>query len=330
MKVLFDHHSPFFLAHGGFQTQIEQTKAALEQIGIEVEYVRWWDDTQTGDVIHYFGRPSGGYIHFAHQKGMKVVIAELHSGLGSRGAKARFAQRGLMNACQWLLPASFLAKLAWEAYHDADAFIALTSWEGFLMQNMFHARKEKIYVVPNGVEEIFFEKPAGIVTRQDYLVCTATITERKRVLELAEAAVLAKTPVIIAGKPYSESDPYYLRFLEVVRTHPSVIRFYGAVQNRTELVQLYRQARGFVLLSTMESLSLSALEAAACGCPLLLTDLPWSRSVFGQEASYCPVAGVKATAVNLRQFVAEPHAASFRPLQWKEVGEMLRRIYLQH
>ena len=40
----------------------------------------------------------------------------------------------------------------------------------------------------------------------------------------------------------------------------------------------YREARGFVLLSAMESLSLSALEAAACECPLFLSDLPWARS----------------------------------------------------
>ena len=43
MKVLIDHQLPFLLAHGGLQIQIEQTKAALEKIGIEVEYLRFWD-----------------------------------------------------------------------------------------------------------------------------------------------------------------------------------------------------------------------------------------------------------------------------------------------
>jgi len=40
MKVLFDHHLPFALAHGGFQQQLLQTKSALEQAGIETDYVR--------------------------------------------------------------------------------------------------------------------------------------------------------------------------------------------------------------------------------------------------------------------------------------------------
>lgn len=46
MKVLFDHSFPFALAHGGFQIQIEQTKAALESLGVSVDYLRWWDDSQ--------------------------------------------------------------------------------------------------------------------------------------------------------------------------------------------------------------------------------------------------------------------------------------------
>ena len=62
MKILFNHNFPFALAHGGMQTQIEQTQAALQSVGLEVEPLRWWDDLQRGDLIHYFGmkakRPS--------------------------------------------------------------------------------------------------------------------------------------------------------------------------------------------------------------------------------------------------------------------------------
>src|SRR5687768_6171179 len=96
MKVLFDHPSPFLLAHGGFQTQIEQTKAALDGAGVEVEYLRWWDATQKGDLIHFFGRPGASYVDFAHHKGMKVVLSELLAGLGARSPLLRFLQKALM------------------------------------------------------------------------------------------------------------------------------------------------------------------------------------------------------------------------------------------
>src|SRR5438477_4046198 len=74
MKILFDHPSPFLLAHGGLQVQIERTKAGLESIGIEVQFLRWWDDSQPCDVIHYFERPFPSYVDLAHRKGIKVVF----------------------------------------------------------------------------------------------------------------------------------------------------------------------------------------------------------------------------------------------------------------
>ena len=54
--ILFDHSEPALLAHGGMLIQIRQTKAALEALGCQVEYLRWWDETQRANILHYFGR----------------------------------------------------------------------------------------------------------------------------------------------------------------------------------------------------------------------------------------------------------------------------------
>jgi glycosyltransferase involved in cell wall biosynthesis len=166
--------------------------------------------------------------------------------------------------------------------------------------------------------------------RGPWLVCTATITERKRVLELARAAAMAETPVWIVGKPYAENDPYYRAFAEVARAHPRFVRYEGGISDRAQMAAVYREARGFVLLSTMESLSLSALEATACGCPLLLSDLPWARTTFGDHATYCPAtASVEATATHLRAFHdrCPQLGPALRPLSWPEVGEQLAALY---
>src|SRR5271154_4402261 len=98
MKVLFDHQNPFLLMHGGLQIQIEQTKAALDAIGVEAEFLRWWDSEQRGDVIQFYGRPSAAYINFAHQKGIKVVMLQLLTGLGSRAGWARSVQKVVIKA----------------------------------------------------------------------------------------------------------------------------------------------------------------------------------------------------------------------------------------
>ena len=79
----------------------------------------------------------------------------------------------------------------------------------------------------------------------------------------------------------------------------------------------------------MESLSLSALEAAACDCPLLLSDLPWARSVFGDEATYCPITGVERTAEVLRNFYDAAPTLKLppKPLSWAKVAQQLKNIY---
>jgi glycosyltransferase involved in cell wall biosynthesis len=329
MKVLIDHQLPFLLAHGGLQIQIEQTKAALEKIGIEVEYLRFWDSQQTADVLHIFGRCSKGYVDLARRKGIAVVMSDLLSETGSRSRYALFAQKTVIRAARRILPTTFLSRMAWDSFRAADAVIALTPWEAQLMVDLFDADRTKLHVVPNGVEECFFtDAPAE--SRQDCLVSTVTITPRKRVVELAEAAVAGKVKIRIVGKPYSEEDPYYQRFVKIWRTHPEHIEYAGPISGREELARVYSRARGFILFSIFESLSLSALEAAAAGCPLLLTDLPWARSTFGDHAAYCSPGATAAEAGRILQNFSETAATRPRPqkpLRWVEVAERLRVIY---
>jgi glycosyltransferase involved in cell wall biosynthesis len=197
------------------------------------------------------------------------------------------------------------------------------------MRRVFDAPSDRLAVVPNGVAVEFLVHKEPNPKRGKYLVCAATITERKRIVETAKAAVQAQAPLWIVGKPYSEADPYAREFFALAKEHADLIRYEGPVQDRNQLAQIYREARGFVLLSTQESLSLSALEAAACGCPLLLSDLPWARTVFKRDASYCPIASTSVTASVLRQFndSADSIKPPPKPLSWVQVGEELKKIY---
>jgi glycosyltransferase involved in cell wall biosynthesis len=328
MKVLFNYHFPFMLTHGGTQVQIEQTMAALEQIGVSVEPLRWWDEAQTGDVLQHFGELPAEFIRFAQHKGMKVVLFHLLTEQGSRSRARRKAQSFLRRAMVLTLPKRNLTRFNWESFALADACIVLTEWEAFLMRQLYGAPPERIHVVPNGVEQVFLNsRPAE---RGPWLVCTATVTERKRVLELAEAAARAQTPLWVVGKPYSDADPYAQRFFSLAKAHPKVLRYEGPIGDRSRLARVYREARGFVLLSAMESLSLSALEAAACECPLLLSRLPWATTVFRERVWYCPTTFSTArTARVLREFydAAPGLKPPPRPLSWLDVGQQLKRLY---
>jgi glycosyltransferase involved in cell wall biosynthesis len=327
MRIILDHPNPFLLSHGGFQIQIEQTYSALREAKVEVEYLRWWEDRQPADIIHYFGRPSPAYVNLAKKKGIRIVMAQLLTGLGSRSPRILPFQKAAIALARQTLPEMITSRFAWDVFQKVDAAIALTAWEAHLMNYMFGAPKEKVHVVPNGVEDIFLKHEP--TPRGQWLICTATITERKRVLELAEAAIVAKTPLWVLGKPYGDSEPYAQRFLALARQNSQTIRYEGAISDRAQLARIYREARGFVLLSTMESLSLSALEAAACECPLLLSDLPWAQTTFNKNASYCPITSPSKTAHHLRQFydAAPKLQTPPKPPAWIEIAGQLKTLY---
>jgi glycosyltransferase involved in cell wall biosynthesis len=330
MKILINCHLPFLLAHGGQQIQIERTIQGLQAGGLEVETLRWWDARQTGDVIHCFGRMPSGQIELARQKGMRVVMAELLTGPGSRTPGQLRLQKLISRAVKQFAPGSFAAAFNWDSYRLADACVALTPWEAHLMTYLFGAPPDRVHVVANGVEDEFLQSTPA--PRGPWLVCTATIAARKRVLELAQAAMLARTPVWIIGRAYAETDPYARAFFDLARRQPELVRYEGSVNDRSRLAEIYQSARGFVLLSSMESLSLSALEAAACGCPLLLSDLPWARCTFGETARYCPVTpATAATAAALREFydTAPRLPPPPKPADWRQIGRELKAIYEQ-
>jgi glycosyltransferase involved in cell wall biosynthesis len=329
MKILIHGSPPFALAHGGHQIQILRTLAALEANGVQVEPVRWWDENQTGDLIHYFGRMPAEHIRLAHQKNIRVVIGELLTAQGSRSESQLRRQKIISRTVEKFAPANFVAAFNWESYRLADAVIAMTPWEKHLMNYLFGAPLEKIFIVPNGVEEVFLTAPK--TPRGQWLACTATITPRKRVLELAQAAVRAQTPLWIIGKAYTESDPYVRQFYALAKQHPQLICTDSpTMSDRAGLAKIYRAARGFVLLSAMETRSLAAEEAAACECPLLLSDLPWARTTFENAATYCPLAkSVEATAQALRKFydAAPDLPLPPKPPTWNEIGRQLKTIY---
>jgi len=330
MKVLFAHADPFLLAHGGFQTQIEQTARALSGIGVNVEMLKWWDARQRGDLIHYFGRPHPDHIRMAHRAGIKYVFTELLTSQGSR-ADCRLAIQSMVGwIARSFAPRNLSEKIGWESYRTADAVVSLTDWEKGLMSKLYGADPEKIHIVPNGVEEVFFQSNPRTVEIPAGLICTATIAERKRVAELARAAVVSEVPLRIVGAPYSETAPYFHEFLDVVKKSGGIVRYSGPIDDRPALASAYRGALGFVLLSSMESQSLSALEAAAIGLPLLLSDLPWARETFGGAAQYCPVrADVNTIAVMLREFrdAAARLPRPSRPPSWIEVANLLKTVY---
>ena len=65
------------------------------------------------------------------------------------------------------------------------------------------------------------------------------------------------------------------------------ISFVGAVNDPAELIPYYCQAECFLFPSLYESSGLPPIEAMACGCPVIVSDIPALRERCGDAAVYC-------------------------------------------
>lgn len=327
MKILFDHGMPFQLAHGGYQIQIEQTKRGLEEAGAEVEWLRWWDDSQTGDLIQAFSPITAAVPYHAREKQIPVVLMTLLSGLCDQ-SPFRLRLKALQDLLFKRLPGirGSFGTLPQQLFHLCTHNLLNLHAEARMLEQIYHVPGDKISVVPGGLSEEFLNaKPA--TKEGGYLISTATITERKGSVELARLAKLAEVPILFVGKPYHPSSDYWRRFKEMIDGR--WVQYREHVSNTGELISLLRSARGFVIKSHIETWCFSAHEAAACGLPVLLPDRKWSREIFGDQARYFASDEAASVAI-LKNYYAQSSslpAPKIRFWSWKAVGEQHLMIY---
>ncbi len=317
------------LGHGGANTQVEQTRLALEQKGVEVEFLRWWDEKQRADVIHFFGVPHNGYLIQAQTKRLPVITNTLFTAQCNRPL-SRLKLQGMIVRATRSLPfgGSIKGKLGWQAYALSAHNVVGLEAEKRVLEVVFGVVPEKISVVPYGLNDTFFDAGSGQRTEK-YLICTGTITERKCSVELATLARAAQVPVLFVGKPYSESEPYWQKFKSLI--DGQWVKHQAHVENEATMISLLQTARGFVLMSWYENWCLSAHEAAACGLPVLVCDQNWSRERFGNQARYFPHIGVSDENTRiLKQFYDQAPqltAPTERQFRWTEVAGQLIEVY---
>lgn len=330
MKVLIDHPWPFTLAHGGFAIQILETIRGLRAAGVEVETLRWWDEGQTGDLLHVFGEVPGTYLQLASQKGWPVVMTVLFTAQCNRSPSRLKIQGSLVRLIGRLPKGRKLAsRLGWSAYSRPDRVIVGLEAERDVLEKVYGLPRSRSAILPLGTGQAFLDlplptdRPAG-----DHLVTHGTITERKGCLEMARLARQARVPILFIGKPYSFEDPYWKAFEALV--DQSVVRWQAHTDTPEALVQCLDEARGFVLNSDRENWCLSAHEADARGLPLLLPDQRWSRERFGSTASFWKGASSEKAGTLLQAFFqsARPRRGPSIPhANWEDVGRTCARIY---
>jgi glycosyltransferase involved in cell wall biosynthesis len=105
--------------------------------------------------------------------------------------------------------------------------------------------------------------------------------------------------------------------------------------SRAELAEVYRRAGAVLIPSGAEGFGLPAIEALACGAPVVASDLPAIREAGGPAAVYAPVGDVEAWADAVAKVLTDPAAAPPRAgrlawagrFSWAAHAETIARAY---
>ena len=159
----------------------------------------------------------------------------------------------------------------------------------------------KIDIIGTGFNaNVFNSNVASSARLQNSIVYAGKICYQKGVRELIYAAneLSKEVPDItltLAGGHSNEQE-----FEEIINIANSVdvnVKFAGKL-TQTELAKLYATSQVFCLPSFFEGLPLVSLEALACGCACVMTDLPGIREWYSKNAGDSPIVFVKPPKMN--------------------------------
>jgi glycosyltransferase involved in cell wall biosynthesis len=202
--------------------------------------------------------------------------------------------------------------LKWHHEHaarNADAIVAVSHHARHDIVRTLGVAGEKIHVVYHGVEDGFrsrtdAEYPALVAP---YVLSVGTIQHRKNLDVLVQAVEKLRLEgrdftLAIAGRRGWKTEA----FDRACESTP--VRLLGVVPDDA-LPNLYRNAAAFVQPSSYEGFGLTALEAMACGAPVIAAEAGSLPEVVGDAALLVPPRDVEALAAALAKVLDHPALA---------------------
>jgi len=150
----------------------------------------------------------------------------------------------------------------------------------------------KIWIAKGGVKSTFrrIRKNKLDWLKSSYILFVGTLEPRKNLERLIKAFYKLKTKsdckykLVIAGKEGWDYQEIF-NIITKLKFEKEII-FTGYVSSDKELIYLYNHASLFVFPSLYEGLGLPPLEAMACGCPVITSNLSSLPEMCGKAAYY--------------------------------------------
>jgi D-inositol-3-phosphate glycosyltransferase len=251
--------------------------AARENISYDLLYSHYWLSGEVACLL----RPelATGWAHIAHTLGL---------------VKNRTLAAGARPEPQLRI------RVEGEIAQQASLLIASTADEAQELIDEYHADPERVAVVPAGVDLAMFQPIDRADARRQIgygsgrLLLFVGRLERLKGVEIAIRALALlrdrlhdDVRLLILGEDSQEGEESEKERLKAIATELHVrdrVDFVGSVAHH-ELPYFYAAADVCVMPSYSESFGLVALEAQACGCPVVASGVSGLRSVVRDEVS---------------------------------------------
>jgi D-inositol-3-phosphate glycosyltransferase len=211
----------------------------------------------------------------------------------------------------------------------ADRLIAATPAERAQMLWLYNARRHRIEIVPPGVDLRRFtprsleeakarlgiapdQKMLLFVGRIEPLKAVDTILEALAILKNENPALVEELVLSIVGGDPNDSTNAEMERLKQMRIDldlDCLVNFLGA-KDQTALQDYYSASEALIMPSDYESFGMVALEAMACGTPVIASEVGGLAFLVrdGYNGSHVPVREPRALADKISKLLLHPEA----------------------
>lgn len=228
----------------------------------------------------------------------------------------------------WYRKAGFRRLLS-RAVHGSETVVTISETVKADLVREFGLPPGKIRVIYPWIKETFFEPPpsAGSPVPGEYLLYLGLRIAHKNVEGVIRAFLLLladfpKLKLVIAGSRYSTPDMVD-RWIGDPRLAGRLIEIPDPSDDG--IVRLFSGAKAFVFPSFAEGFGLPPLEAMASGVPVVCSDIPVFREVYGDAALCVDPNRVESIAEGVRKVLTDDRLSARIALQGRARAELYRR-----
>jgi glycosyltransferase involved in cell wall biosynthesis len=309
MKIAFIITSPIFVASDGVVSQALTWKTGLEDIGHEVILINMWkkNDWKEFDIIHLFSFNDymKDTINNISKVNQNIVLSPI--------LDPTFSVRKLKLFAHWgsnKLRLTNKYHALFSIHEKIKLVLVRSKFEKEYMVGGIGIAKDKCKVVPLAYKNSPLEKNRE---REPFCLHISLLTdERKNVKRLIDAAIKYNFKLILGGKLRNKEE---VDLLNSWINNNANIEYHGFLSNE-EMTSLYSRAKVFALPSTNEGVGIVALDAAAMGCDIVITNLGGPKEYYNNMAMAVDPYSVNDIGRSIKKLI---NGKTFQPELFKHI-----------